>query len=653
MAKIDRYKVQVDTAGAQKSVLGLKGALGALAGAFAAIKVGQALKEVVNITARFQDLRSSLTSVVGSIEGGAQAFQAIQDLSTKTQFGVEDLTKAYIKLGASGIKPTERLFKLFTDTAAITTDQIGSLEAITDLFSRTTSGGLGLEELNRLGDRGVPVFDILKEKIQKSRTEISEFGKTAEGAKLILNALAEGIEERFGGATAERLGNLSTQMSNFGIAVRNSADTMGQALAPAVGMVLNDLEKLITGNNDFARSLGEGIGRALVGTSATIQYMSGLIVDLGKRIADIVATPFRLLGDGLDWIARKFGYAGSATDDFADTVGEALNYTANEAKKWGLVQFVGSKLDEYDEKLAKATAATEKFAGGLDDIKIKGKDILSGATGSLKMEFKDVDKAVKEIEKSTEDLVFNLETANMSPLERQIQTIEKSLRSKLKTQLEALKKAMTPANADQINQQIKRITEATEQAIEKQVELTKQADAEQKKFTYGWEQAFRTYSEEATNAAKKAQRIFEITTQGMEDAIVNFARTGKFSFRDFINTVLEELLRSNIRELIASVFGPKKAGSGSSLLGSISNIFGGFFANGGFLPAGKLGIAGESGAELVSGPANISPVGGLGNITYNINAVDAMSFKQLLASEPEFLFAVSEQGRRSLPQTRR
>jgi hypothetical protein len=41
--------------------------------------------------------------------------------------------------------------------------------------------------------------------------------------------------------------------------------------------------------------------------------------------------------------------------------------------------------------------------------------------------------------------------------------------------------------------------------------------------------------------------------------------------------------------------------------------------------------------------------GGGGSVTYNINAVDAASFKSMLARDPEFLHSVAEQGRRSLP----
>jgi hypothetical protein len=45
--------------------------------------------------------------------------------------------------------------------------------------------------------------------------------------------------------------------------------------------------------------------------------------------------------------------------------------------------------------------------------------------------------------------------------------------------------------------------------------------------------------------------------------------------------------------------------------------------------------------------------GGSTNITYNINAVDASSFRNLVASDPEFIFAVTEQGRRRQPSQRR
>ena len=54
----------------------------------------------------------------------------------------------------------------------------------------------------------------------------------------------------------------------------------------------------------------------------------------------------------------------------------------------------------------------------------------------------------------------------------------------------------------------------------------------------------------------------------------------------------------------------------------VQSMFGGFFANGGTLGAGKFGIAGENGPELIHGPAKITPMGAGGNVTVNV-AVDA------------------------------
>ena len=77
--------------------------------------------------------------------------------------------------------------------------------------------------------------------------------------------------------------------------------------------------------------------------------------------------------------------------------------------------------------------------------------------------------------------------------------------------------------------------------------------------------------------------------------------------------------------------------------------FVGFKGDGGMIGRGEYGIAGERGPELITGPANVTPLMG-SQVTYNINAVDAASFQELLARDPQFLFAVSETGRQSLPQ---
>ena len=102
---------------------------------------------------------------------------------------------------------------------------------------------------------------------------------------------------------------------------------------------------------------------------------------------------------------------------------------------------------------------------------------------------------------------------------------------------------------------------------------------------------------------------------------------------------------------IGDLFGGGGGGGGdSSWLSGIADFFGGFFADGGSLGAGKFGIAGENGPEMISGPATITPMGGSSNVTYNINAVDAASFKSMIAADPSFIHAVAQQGGRGVPR---
>jgi hypothetical protein len=178
-------------------------------------------------------------------------------------------------------------------------------------------------------------------------------------------------------------------------------------------------------------------------------------------------------------------------------------------------------------------------------------------------------------------------------------------------------------------------------------------------FEQGWGKALADYTESSQNAFKQAGALFQRVTGGMEDAVVDFARTGKFEFKGFMASILEDLLRSQVRQLIAGLFGARGGSGSGGLFGG--SIIPGFLAKGGPAIAGNPYIVGERGPELFVPNASGTVIpngqfgggGGASMVTYNINAVDTNSFKQLVARDPGFIFAVTEQGRKTLPQTRR
>jgi tape measure domain-containing protein len=173
-------------------------------------------------------------------------------------------------------------------------------------------------------------------------------------------------------------------------------------------------------------------------------------------------------------------------------------------------------------------------------------------------------------------------------------------------------------------------------------------------FAAGWaeaaQQAVNRISETVADQGAYAKRIFETITGGFTDSIMKFVETGKLSFKDLFKTLMMEIIKMQMNKLFLSIFG--KGGPAGSL-------FAGLFAEGGRVPSGKYGIVGERGPELVRGPANVIGTdetaslmggGGITQVTYNISAVDSRSFKDLVASDPAFIYNVTRAGARKIPR---
>ena len=134
-------------------------------------------------------------------------------------------------------------------------------------------------------------------------------------------------------------------------------------------------------------------------------------------------------------------------------------------------------------------------------------------------------------------------------------------------------------------------------------------------------------------------------------------QTGKLSFKDLFNSLIAQAVRVQSNKLLVSLFGMAFGGGGSTMAGAAVLGLPGY-ANGGSIPAGQLSVVGERGPELFmpKTAGTIVPNGAMGGtqvinnaVTYSIQAVDASSFRSMLARDPEFIHNVAEQGRRQMP----
>ena len=96
--------------------------------------------------------------------------------------------------------------------------------------------------------------------------------------------------------------------------------------------------------------------------------------------------------------------------------------------------------------------------------------------------------------------------------------------------------------------------EAINDALVRQLPILEdliRANAEYQRSTeFGAKAALRTYIEDATNAAKQAERAVTGAFKSMEDALTQFVMTGKVDFNSLANSIISDLIRIQIQRAI-------------------------------------------------------------------------------------------------------
>lgn len=134
-----------------------------------------------------------------------------------------------------------------------------------------------------------------------------------------------------------------------------------------------------------------------------------------------------------------------------------------------------------------------------------------------------------------------------------------------------------------------------------------QVDKLQSDWAVGASQAMNTYAEQAADVAGQTRNLFSNAFGSMEDAVVNFVKTGKLSFKDFADQVIADLIRIQVRQAAAG-FLNMAISTGMQLYGGGAN---GFAAGSAAATSSRLGAsaAGYSSAYGFSSGGYTGPGG--------------------------------------------
>jgi lambda family phage tail tape measure protein len=198
---------------------------------------------------------------------------------------------------------------------------------------------------------------------------------------------------------------------------------------------------------------------------------------------------------------------------------------------------------------------------------------------------------------------------------------------------------------------------------------------QQRDFEYGWEKAFATYADNATNAAKLGEQAFVSVTSNMEQALDQFVSTGKLKFGDLAKSIIADLVKIQMKAQMTSLFkglssifgfGGGDAGMFTGSTGAIGGSIHLGKAEGGDVSGRTPYMIGEKGPELfvpkTSGTIipnrQLSSMGNQPQVVYNgpyianMSAIDTQSGLQFLSKNKQGVWAANQSAQRSLPQSR-
>lgn len=542
----------------------------------------------------------------------------LNDLRQKTGIGVQALSalKGAAELNGLSFEGLQTSLRKFS--SVIGNASSGSREALAGfnalgLSIRNASGEIkpSNQLLGEIADR----FENMKDGPEKAAIAIRLFGKSgSELIPLLNNGRAElekyglVISDQFAAQADlfnDNLTLMKKSVQQFGVSVLSEAlPSINQIideikrLPPIFGGVSDSfgiLEKAIAAVGSAIIIITQRFGAMFDFVKAGVQEMGEIWSQLGKQFVNFA----NLFGSVMETRISDFGrlkqifsqYASSASGDFKGFVDNSKN--------------IGNQyLDSIETRAKRSKESIEKLFSGPEAAPIKKPNggfnpDLSGFNTGEKSKYDKEAEAIERLMLQKDELIrmneLEADRINMTEAEYNKKSI--ALKESIAAEREV---------ADWNSKNTETYRAVTQEIIAQKQALIDLQEEQKRSFSAGAKEAWKDYLENARDVASQTKGMFTRAFTGMEDAIIEFAQTGKLSFAKLAAAIEADLIRIAFRQAI--VFGA------TSLLGG---VFGG-----GIAPApGALGGPGAT-AFMANGgvmtdmgplPLNKYSTGGIAN----------------------------------------
>jgi len=316
-------------------------------GAFVGWGIKRLADSFIETGASMDKMKLSLDTITKG--SGAEWFAKLNQWALKMPINTQKAIQAFTTMRAMGLEPSIKDMTTLVDTTSALGGGSDVLLGIARALGQIkTKGRVSTEELLQLAERGVPAFEILRQKMGLTAAQLGDIGRQGLDAQTTIEALVAGMEERFGGQSEKMqsmwsgmVESLKSYWTEFKRLVMDSGvmEYLENNLADLVAWVddLYQSGRLAEWAMDVADAiidLGEYIKNFVQKSITDFDYFSmrigDIFQDLRSWIGNIMPA-LKTLWTVLKGIAKAF----NAVGEFIGT-NAAIAYTG--AEKVGLVK---------------------------------------------------------------------------------------------------------------------------------------------------------------------------------------------------------------------------------------------------------------------------------------------------------------------------
>ena len=542
--------------GVQGKVKNLQAAVGGLSGALKGLAAGMALGAFTAFVKQGIDAADAMGKAAMRTGVAAQALLGMQNAAALADVSNEQLIKGLTKLNVNLVSAAEgndELNKRFEQLGITIKAQDGTLKSTEQIF-------------REISDR----FADMPDGAQKAAAAVSLFGKSGVELITLLNSGAASFDEfnyKLSDEFAARSEYFNDSITKMGFKTQGFQMQLMDAMLPALQSILDEFSNLFSTEQDWTALFDTIIfGMRSI---ATVIFATVKLVDvLVKSLVAAVDVAYKL------FIERDIGAAFRAVQSrFTDVVAQARQDFAAIGRMWtdapaqpGRARTRGFEMRdlgaerESDAAAKKAASEAERLAQKRNDIgqkalslqeqlrrKLEDVNAAYAGVGANPIEQLLLDRAdaVRENNRQVDDM-----TKQVVGLVREITAAGGQIDvSPFRTLIDQISEANVALADKELEDGIREIGKAAAEAALAELEFVDALEAQGTALD-GARDGIDGYLESIGTLSENISGVTQNALKGLEDAIVSLTTTGKFSFRDFALSVVNDLTRMATRMLI-------------------------------------------------------------------------------------------------------